>query len=179
MAQTTQDEPSKNAVLAFSLHPAPLAARPNWFGLSSSAWLCPVLYTYLRGYDSRFYNGSGMLHPFGTGLQYNDWTIDSVETSRTQLSASEIEAVHAATPIGAIGQAALPSPPIPPILTITTILRHTGEFDHSSLPVLLFARSPRAGQDGQPLRSLVAFERVAAAKGEPVRVRMHMSPIVE
>ena len=177
MAQTTQDEPSKNAPSGLPLHPAPFATRINWFEFLSFALLCPALYTELRGYDSRFYNGSGMLHPFGTGLQYNDWTIDSIETSRTQVSASEIEAVHAATPIGAFSQAALPSPPIPPILTITTTLRHTGEFDHSSLPILLFARSPRAGQDGQPLRSLVAFERVAAAKGEPVRVRTRMSPI--
>jgi hypothetical protein len=114
-----------------------------------------------------------MLHAFGTGLQYNDWTIDSIKTSRTQLSASEINALHAATPAGAIDQT---SPPMPPILTVSIVAQHTGEFDHSSLPILLYARSPRAGQDGQPLRSLIGFERVAAAKGEPVRVRTHGQP---
>lgn len=124
----------------------------------------------LCGCISRFYNGSGMLHAFGTGLQYNDWTITSIRTSRTQLSASTIDALYAATPAGAIDQA---SSSVPPILTVSCEAEHTGEFDHSSIPILLYARSPRAGQDGQPLRSLVGFERVAAGKGEPVRVRMH------
>ena len=109
-----------------------------------------------------------MLHPFGTGLQYNDWTIDSIETSNTQLSASDIDAAHAATPVGANDQRALPA--AGPILTVSCIARHTGAFDHSSIPILMYARSPRAGQDGKPLRSLVGFERVASAQGESVQV---------
>ena len=123
---------------------------------------------------SRFYNGSEMLHPFGTGLQYNTWSIDSIVTSASQLSASEIEAAHAATPVGAAapvtGSGSQPPQPPPSVLTVKCVARHTGEFERSSLPVMLYASSPHAGRDGHPLRTLVGFERVAAAKGEQVEV---------
>jgi hypothetical protein len=37
-----------------------------------------------------------MLHPFGSGLQYNTWGIDALTLSQDALKASDIEATRAA-----------------------------------------------------------------------------------
>ena len=102
-----------------------------------------------------------MLHPFGSGLQYNRWTVSSLQLSRTTISA---EALWASEASGSLrGQAAL-------VINMTATAKHSGAFPRSSIPLLLFAVSPGAGSDGRPLRTLVGFERVAAAVGEEVTV---------
>ena len=40
--------------------------------------------------------------------------------------------------------------------------------------MLLFAVSPTAGENGEPLRTLVAFDRVAASKGEAAAVEFEL-----
>jgi hypothetical protein len=50
-------------------------------------------------------------------------------------------------------------------------VRNTGERDGSEV-VLLFAAPPHAGENGRPLKSLVAFERVTLKRGESQTVTL-------
>ena len=103
-----------------------------------------------------------MLHPFGSGLQYNSWTVSSLQLSRTTISAEALRASEAGGSLR--GQVAMD------VINMTATAKHSGAFPRSSIPLLLFAVSPGAGSDGRPLRTLVGFERVAAAVGEEVTV---------
>ena len=106
-----------------------------------------------------------MLHPFGSGLQYNSWTVSSLQLSHTTISAEALRASEAGGSLrGLRGQVATA------VVNVTATAKHSGAFPRSSIPLLLFAVSPRAGSDGRPLRTLVGFERVAAAVGEEVTV---------
>ena len=102
-----------------------------------------------------------MLHPFGSGLQYNSWTVSSLQLSHTTISAEALRASEAGGSLR--GQVAATA-----VVNVTATAKHSGAFPRSSIPLLLFAASPRAGSDGRPLRTLVGFERVAAAVGEEV-----------
>ena len=104
-----------------------------------------------------------MLHPFGSGLQYNRWTVSSLQLSRTTISAEALRASEASG-------SALRGRPAAAVINMTATAKHSGAFPRSSIPLLLFAVSPGAGSDGRPLRTLVGFERVAAAVGEEVTV---------
>ena len=104
-----------------------------------------------------------MLHPFGSGLQYNRWTVSSLQLSRTTISAEALRASEASG-------SALRGQVATAVINMTATAKHSGAFPRSSIPLLLFAVSPRAGTDGRPLRTLVGFERVAAAVGEEVTV---------
>ena len=66
-----------------------------------------------------------MLHPFGAGLQYNDWSIEhySLKLSATSIRKTELEARHKA-------QTAAETP-----LTLRLRARHSGEFERSSVVV--------------------------------------------
>ena len=107
-----------------------------------------------------------MLHPFGSGLQYNRWTVSSLQLSRTTISAEALRASEAS------GSALRGRPAVAAaaVVDVTCTAKHSGAFPRSSIPLLLFAVSPGAGTDGRPLRTLVGFERVAAAVGEEVTV---------
>ena len=104
-----------------------------------------------------------MLHPFGSGLQYNRWTVSSLQLSRTTISAEALRASEASG-------SALRGQVATAVINMTATAKHSGAFPRSSIPLLLFAVSPGAGSDGRPLRTLVGFERVAAAVGEEVTV---------
>ena len=104
-----------------------------------------------------------MLHPFGSGLQYNSWTVSSLQLSRTTISAEALRASEASG-------SALRGQVATAVINMTATAKHSGAFPRSSIPLLLFAVSPGAGSDGRPLRTLVGFERVAAAVGEEVTV---------
>ena len=103
-----------------------------------------------------------MLHPFGSGLQYNSWTVSSLQLSHTTISAEALRASEAGGSLRGHATWA--------VVNVTATAKHSGAFPRSSIPLLLFAVSPRAGSDGRPLRTLVGFERVAAAVGEEVTV---------
>ena len=104
-----------------------------------------------------------MLHPFGSGLQYNSWTVSSLQLSHTTISAEALRASEASG-------SALRGQVATAVINMTATAKHSGAFPRSSIPLLLFAVSPGAGTDGRPLRTLVGFERVAAAVGEEVTV---------
>ena len=108
-----------------------------------------------------------MLHPFGSGLQYNRWTVSSLQLSRTTISA---EALRASEASGSALRGRSVVAVAAAVVNLTCAAKHSGAFPRSSIPLLLFAVSPRAGSDGRPLRTLVGFERVAAAVGEEVTV---------
>ena len=105
-----------------------------------------------------------MLHPFGSGLQYNRWTVSSLQLSHTTISAEALRASEAGGSLrgqvpgsGWLGT----RPTTTAVVNVTATAKHSGAFPRSSIPLLLFAVSPRAGSDGRPLRTLVGFEKRA------------------
>ena len=148
------------------------------------------------GRTYRFYNGPNMLHRFGTGLQYNSWTVDAGSVALT------VRACNSGGGSSAASQCASVVPPLTTALveasaleedeveveemdlgatTTTTVTvsaraRHSGNFAHSSIPILVYAVPPAAlvGVGGRPLRTLVGFERVEAAAGEAVDIAIEI-----
>jgi hypothetical protein len=114
------------------------------------------------GRTYRFYHGPLMLHPFGTGLQYNAWHLDMAT-----LSVSSLRGAAAATAAGDVA----PSLSVRELamaeddksaVNVSVRAWHTGAFATSSVVVMVFAVPPGAGTDGKPLKTLVGFERVKA-----------------
>jgi hypothetical protein len=120
----------------------------------------PNASTHNPGRTYRFYQGPLMLHPFGSGLQYNSWELRQLQVSETLLSTADLESAGSG-----------PSS----VLRVTCQARHTGTFGHAEVPVLLFASSPGAGQDGRPIRTLVGFRRIAANQGESAELSLNVA----
>ena len=130
-------------------------------------------------------NGTNMLHRFGSGLQYNTWTLDAVPTITVRAcsggSSEGRECAVVVPPLAAalVEASALEKEAATTVTTTVTVAvtaRHSGAFVRSSIPILLFAVPPLAlaGVGGRPLRTLVGFERVEAAAGEAVRVSVEV-----
>eukprot|EP01052_Picozoa_sp_SAG31_P006803 SAG31_NODE_317_length_17813_cov_5.788585_10_plen_236_part_00 len=127
--------------------------------------------THNPGRTYRFYEGPLMLHPFGFGLRYAEWSIISVISSRTILTRNELR-VGLAT-----GRAT-------PLFDVEVTARHSGVSvaslkQPSANVLMLFAAPPDTAnlfQIGQPLKTLVGFERVLAKPMEAITCHMRIHP---
>jgi len=104
------------------------------------------------GRTYRFYTGTPVF-PFGFGLSYTTWTFTILNTT--------IAAVPQQTLRKHIKEAGLSRFKLPNLGDADVSVTNTGSVT-SDVSVLLFAVPPNAGQNGAPLRSLIAFKRLHA-----------------
>jgi len=102
------------------------------------------------GRTYRFYTGQAV-YPFGYGLSYTTFTFQILDSSLAAgLSAHAIQrnldAVNTRFRLPQLGD-------------VDVLVKNTGMVT-SDVSVLLFVAGPNAGQNGNPIKSLVAFKRV-------------------
>ncbi|KAL7471151.1 hypothetical protein ACHAXS_011439 [Conticribra weissflogii] len=108
------------------------------------------------GRTYRFYDGGDVAYPFGWGLSYTSWNYVIEEQAKPP-------------PIGNrskddndYGNSTVES-------VISVQVWNTGEMDGSHT-VLLFIMGPNAGRNGEPIKSLIGFEKVFVPAGQMRRV---------
>ena len=112
------------------------------------------------GRTYRFYTGTPVFK-FGAGLSYSSYThaISAPPTLQVdELNTDELTS----DPTRALS---VLSKQIAAIVTVSTT--NTGKRDGAEA-IMVFAASPNAGQDGHPIKSLVAFDKVHIASGASV-----------
>ncbi|KAL7553331.1 hypothetical protein ACHAWF_016610, partial [Thalassiosira exigua] len=97
------------------------------------------------GRTYRFYNGP-VVYPFGHGLSYTSWTYSLATVRRENVDA---------------------------VSRIVVTVTNSGHVDGPD-SVLLFHRGPRAGTKGNPIKSLIGFEKVSLNAGGSQQVTFNV-----
>jgi len=119
------------------------------------------------GRTYRFYQGEGLVLPFGFGLSYSTWVYTPVSFPPSlDLTSVEVASKEEALTgrIGNIHQALSND-----AVVFTVNVSNTGTRDSDEV-VLGFLTPPGAGLNGVPLQELFGFERVFVRAGETVTV---------
>ena len=125
------------------------------------------------GRTHRFYAGKAVV-PFGYGLSYSTFKYDPAP-SATRISLEPVRSMLESTysagrtfPSSDLLQAA------DPLVAYYVNVTNTGKMDADDV-VLGFMKPPGAGENGVPLQTLFAFERVHVKAGETVSVNLYPS----
>jgi pre-mRNA-splicing factor SYF2/beta-D-xylosidase 4 len=124
------------------------------------------------GRTHRFYTGKAVV-PFGFGLSYTSFTYEP-QASTTNIDLSPVRALLEKTKASGKTFPSLKDASSSLLVSYNVKVTNTGEMDADDV-VLGFLVPPNAGQDGNPLQTLFAFERVHVKKGESVVVNLYPS----
>lgn len=155
------------SIFDFNMRPGKSAfPRPDCGGKSSGP--CPLGDNPGRTY--RFYTGSAVF-PFGYGLSYTTFEYDLADAP-DWISLAPLPGLLQRTKQGFVSFADQEA--VGPAAKYVVSVKNTGDVDADDV-VLGFVTPPGAGQDGVPLKSLFAFERVHVPVGTTVHVTLYPS----